>query len=528
MSEDPSAPTPILPSPAEVAYHDGSLTIPPRLTVAGTEQGRAALRPWLRALEDCGAVSSVESCDRGFVTVTVRDPAETAQGPDPLRVGDEGYDLTVGPTGITVAGTLAGIRHGASTLCQLLPPEVLRPGSGAQARLPMLNLTDAPTYRWRGLLVDVARHFMPITWLRTLVDIAAFHKLNVLHLHLTDDQGWRMPIDAYPRLATHASRRKETLVGPAPGTTFDGKPHGGIYTKGELSALSAYAASRGVVVVPEIDLPGHMAAAISAYPEWGNVGEVDVWTTWGVSPTIINPSQETIDALKVILDEVMETFDSPVIHLGGDEVPTTQWENNESVSRLMEREGLEDVRQIQGWIMTQLIDHVEAAGRSVIAWDDAVAARMPGSVTIQAWTSPEAVTGAIQAGYDTIASPQQHYYLGFSAALGRNEPIGYGVGKDIHTPLEAVGEYLVPEECLGVEATIWAEYIKTPAKASYQLLPRLAPVAERAWSGNRVRGADLAAAVNAQVSRYEYLGWDHRPLDGPGLRWSRVFQEGQE
>lgn len=511
----------IIPSVKELGTRSGFFIVPSHLTVSGPAQ---AARPLLRVLEDCGALETVGHVDRGYLDLQLVGAAPPA-GPDPLRVGDESYELEIGPSGIMIRGTMAGIRHGVATIMALLPPECLRPGSGAQARLPFVTISDRPRYPWRGLLVDVARHFMPITWLRTLVDIAAFHKLNVIHLHLTDDQGWRMPIDAFPRLATHASRRKETLVGPAPGSTFDGKPHGGIYTKAELRDFASYASSRGVRVVPEIDLPGHMAAAISAYPEWGNVGEVDVWTTWGVSPTIINPRQETVDALKAILDEVMDTFDSPVIHIGGDEVPTTQWENNPDVEAIMAEHGLEEVRHLQGWIMSQLIDHVEAAGRRVIAWDDAVAARVPTSVMIQAWTSPDAVAMAIDAGYETIVSPQQHYYLGFSAALGRNEPIGYGVGKDIHTPLDAVGEYLVPEEAIGVEATIWAEYIKTPAKASYQLLPRLAPVAERAWSGNDVVGSELETSIAEQVTRYEHLGWDHRPLDGPGLRWSRVWGE---
>ena len=530
MSGEPHLP-PLVPSPLRATPGGGTVRIPRHLTVAGPDEGLAALRPFLRVLEDAGSAVSVTRGRAGFLTVALRGAGECPAGrrsatpEDPLGVGDESYELEVTGEGVTLTGTLAGLRHGAATLLGLLPPEVLRPGSGAEAVLPIVSMSDRPAHPWRGLLVDVARHFMPISWLRTLVDIAAFHKLNVLHLHLTDDQGWRMPVEAFPRLATHASRRTETLVGPAPGNTFDGRAHGGIYTAGELRDLDAYASSRGVILVPEIDLPGHMAAAISAYPEWGPGEKVDVWTTWGISPTIMTPSRQTIDALATILDEVMDVFDTPVIHLGGDEVPTTQWEADPRVAELMAEEGIPSVREVQGWIMARLIDHVERRGRSVVCWDDALRGGVATTVAVQAWTSPEAVRRAMDAGYRVVASPQQHYYLGFSSALGSNEPLGYGVGKDIATPLETVGEYLLPDGLLGVEATLWAEYIKTPAKASYQLLPRLVPVAERAWSGNRVTGEELADATRAQVRRYEYLGWDHRPLDGPGPRWSRVWNE---
>lgn len=500
----------MIPSPHTVANQEKQVPLPTRLTVSGDVTAWAAARPLLRLLEDSGAVSQVIPDDDGFLRLERTD------------ADDEAYSIIVDTDGIVITGG-QGLRHGIATLCALLPPECLRPGAHVAATLPAVTMTDAPRYRWRGLLIDVARHYMPVAWLRSVIDIAAFHKLNVVHLHLTDDQGWRMPIDAFPRLATVGSWRSETLVGPAPGSTFDGRAHGGAYTKEELRALVRYAHDRGIMVVPEIDLPGHMVAAIAAYPEWGNQAEpVNVLTTWGISSNIINTRPTTIDALKQILDEVMDVFDAPYLHLGGDEVPTYEWETSDEVAALMEAEGIASVRDVQGWLMRQLVAHVEAAGRQVIVWDEAMAAEGMDGAIVQAWTSPDAVERGLRFGSPTIASPQQHYYLNWSATTGEDEPLGFGVGKQLAISLRQAWDYVPPAEVIGIEAALWGEYIATPEKASYHLLPRLAAVAERAWSGTRLTWEEFEAKMPEQVARYAALGWEYRPLDGPG-RWSRIM-----
>lgn len=507
----------LIPSPSALEARDGSVPFPSSLGITGDDPGIRALRPLLRTLEDCGAIQQWSRVDDGFVRVETND------------LDDEAYSLRIDDDGITLRGSERGVRHGVQTLLALLPPACLMPGSGAPAVLPKVAIDDAPRLAWRGLLVDVARHYMPVSWLRTVVEMLAFHKLNVLHLHLTDDQGWRMPVDAFPKLTTVGARRRETLSGPAPGTIFDGRAHGGAYTKEELRSLVAFARERGVTVVPEIDLPGHMVAAIAAYPEWGNATEpLEVLTTWGISSDIINVRPETIDALRTILDEVMDVFDSPFIHIGGDEVPTRDWESSAEVAELMRSEGLSEVQHVQGWLMTQLVEHLQAAGRTPIVWDEAMDAGIGTDVVVQGWRSPDAVEEAIAAGHPTIASPQQHWYLNYSTTLGADEPLGYGVGKRIATSLEDAFAYRVPDGATGAEAALWAEYVKTPEKASFQLLPRLAAVAERAWAGDRLTFDEFLPAVCAQVERYEHRGWAHRPLDGPGPRWSRTIQKDGE
>lgn len=504
----------VVPTPQNVNLTGGAFVLPRILRLAGNDQGIKAVRPFVRALEDSGSIDGVrvvanveEACVRVLDT----------------SAEDEAYELSVGADGVWLEGGLAGLRHGAQTLLGMLPSSTLLPGSGENALLPCCVIIDYPALSWRGVMIDTARHFMPLSWLRQVVRIAAFHKLNVLHLHLTDDQGWRMPIDAFPRLTEVGGQRRQTLVGEAPGTEYDGIAHGGSYTKDELRALVAYADSYGITVVPEIDLPGHMVAAIAAYPEWGNADEqLEVLTTWGISKDVINTRPQTIAALRTILNEVMDVFPSPYVHLGGDEVPTRDWEESPEVSVLMKGAGLASPRAVQGWIMDQLVTHVRAAGRTVIAWDEAVDAGISSDTIIQGWRSPEQIENSISRGYRTIASPQQHYYLDYQYSLEQGEPQGIGLRRGAYIDLEQLLAYQVPSAAMGVEAPLWAEYVKTPQRACYQLLPRLAGIAEVAWHGRTTSLADFAPSVNAQEERYRALGWEHRPLVGPGPRWSTV------
>ena len=519
----------VLPTPWQVQPLAGTVQIPSTLTVAGAEDACSALRPFLRALEDCGAVKDVRrvaptspAATDAFVRLALTEascgPAEDHEPPRTC------YAIKVTEDGIEVSGSLDGLRYASQTLLSLLPPACLMPGSGAEALLQCCEIQDRPRFTWRGVMIDTVRHFMPIQWLRKVVQIAAFHKLNVLRLHLTDDQGWRMPIDAFPRLTTVAARRRATVAMPYPTEELDGIPHGGFYTKAELRALVAYAAQAGITVVPEIDLPGHMVAAITAYPEWGNSETpLEVRTTWGVSEDIINTRPETLAALKTILDEVMEVFPSSHIHIGGDEAPTRDWERSPEVAALMEREGIKDVRGVQGWIMDDLVAHIQARGRTAIAWDEAIDADIDKGVVIQAWRGPEKVDLALERGYATIASPQQHFYLDYQHSLDPAEPSGMGRWHDQCVSLRDVYAYDPPSGILGIEAPLWAEFVETPERASYQLLPRLAGVAEKAWCGSRVSAAEFMEALETQELRYRALGWEHRPLDGPGIRWSMEF-----
>ena len=250
--------------------------------------------------------------------------------PDRRDLGPEGYQLVVDELGIdAVAGNVRGLGWAVQTLRQLLPPAVYHPNPvpGVQWLLPAVAVTDVPRFSWRGLMIDLARWFRPLPEVRRLIDLAAMHKLNVLHFHLTDDQGWRFESLRYPRLTEIGGWRPESMVGPAEDETFDGIPHGGSYTQAELRDLVSYAARLGVTLVPEIDVPGHTRAAIAAYPELGNDPDrrLETGTRWGIFSEVLNVEDSTVAFVTDVLDEVMDVFPSPFIHVGGDECPRTEW-----------------------------------------------------------------------------------------------------------------------------------------------------------------------------------------------------------
>lgn len=522
--------TSVLPAVKHIEVDPGQKILPREISVSGSPRGLQALRPFLRTLEDAGyIIAPVDlKAKNQSALITIHMGGDIPPHPD-HNAEAEAYELTIDGTGIHVHGSYLGITCAAQTLRQMLPPAALRPGFRGDIALPFAKIHDQPTYPWRAVMLDVARHFFPVDMLRRLVDLAAFHKLNIVHLHLTDDQGWRMPVDAFPRLTTIGAVRRETVVGEAPSDVFDGVPHGGYYTKGELHDLVAYARDQGITVIPEIDLPGHMVAAIAAYPQWGNKEEpVEVLTTWGISETIINTRAETIEALKTILDEVMEVFDSPYIHLGGDEVPSTEWEDSSEVHDLIAAEHLPSVRAVQGWIMDQLVVHVEEAGRTVVAWDEAVEANIDNSAVIIGWRSPQSVKASIAAGYKTVAAPQQHFYLDYQHSDNPAEPQGIGRKDGLYTDLDKVLDYDPPAGIVGIEAPLWTEYVADWRRAEYQYFPRLCAVAERAWNGSCFDKDQFMDDLSRQIERYHALGIDYRPLEGPDLHWSRIYKTDEQ
>ncbi|MEU8614591.1 family 20 glycosylhydrolase, partial [Actinoplanes sp. NPDC048791] len=249
----------------------------------------------------------------------------------------EGYVLDVGATGIDIrGGSPAGVHHGVQTLRQLLPADTLRRAPIVPGPLPVpaVHIEDAPRFGWRGVLLDVARHFMPVADVLRFIDLAAFHKLNVLHLHLTDDQGWRVEVPSRPRLTTVGAWRPRTMLGSRIHDRYDDRPHGGYYSTGDLREIVAYAAERHVTVVPEIDMPGHMQAAIAAYPELGNGFAGGVRTSWGISPHVLNVSDEALDFCREVLDHVVAIFPGELIGIGGDECPFGEWDTPAARARI--------------------------------------------------------------------------------------------------------------------------------------------------------------------------------------------------
>ena len=279
------------------------------------------------------------------------------------------YALSISPQGAALsAGSEAALADGRNTFAQIV--------TGAEGSIPCVTIADSPKHAWRGMHLDVSRHFLPVEEVETLLDAMALHRLNVLHLHLTDDQGWRVEIKGYPRLTEVGAWREQSLVGHMSGDeeswTFDGVRHGGSYTQQELTGLVEYARRRGIMIVPEIDLPGHMQAAIAAYPELGNVPEqqLGVREVWGISDHVLGVSDQVFDFIRDVLTQVAAIFPAPYVHIGGDECPTGEWERSSQARERMNEWGLTRVSEIQGRFTTFASEVLAQHGKRTIAWDE--------------------------------------------------------------------------------------------------------------------------------------------------------------
>jgi hexosaminidase len=416
---------------------------------------------------------------------------------DDAELGDEGYRLTVNDDGVFAAArSEAGLRWAVQTIRQLGP-------SPAHC-----EIVDVPRYPWRGAHLDVARWYFPMSFVRKFVDTIAAHKLNTLHLHITDDQGWRFEVRKYPRLAEVGGFRNETMAGLWSDARYDGTPHGGYYTQDELRDLVSYAARRGVRVMPEIDLPGHMQAAITAYPHLGNDPnrQLEVRTAWGISKHILNCEPETLAFMKDVLDEVVDVFPFEMIHLGGDEVPPDEWQASAAARAIAEAEGLPSVEHLSGWWIRELGEHLKGYGRSVAGWDELVDAGAPAGATIFSWRDESRVAAARAAGFPVVAAPQEFTYLDWAEGDGPDEPIAIPNGI---LPLSRVYGF-DPGDTLGIQGQLWAEYIPTPELVEWRAWPRLAAIAETGWSGP---GGDLAEFRERLRDHLPRLGVNFRPLD---------------
>jgi hexosaminidase len=520
----------MIPRPASRDEHGPGAVLVDGVTIAcdpGASQVGARLRSWLEG--PTGWQVSLSGPDAGQAQNVIRLRLDQDTQP-------EGYRLSAGPDGVTIsAAEPAGLFYGVQSLRLLLPPGFLRSAQGARPEpvsVPGLRIDDAPSLAWRGVHLDVSRHFMPKQWLLRLIDLIALHKLNVLHLHLTDDQGWRVEIERYPRLTEVGAWRRESVLGHSRDGRFDGVPHGGFYTRDDLREIVAYAASQFVTVVPEIDMPGHMQAAIAAYPELGNGTEpVEVRCQWGISRNVLNLEDETLEFCRNVLDEVIDIFPGPYLHLGGDECPTQEWETSPRAQARMAELGLTDERYLQGWFTRQLAAHLADRDRTLVLWDEALESGAPADAVIMPWRNEVAGLYATSIGHRVVMAPQYWTYFDWAQAPGDEEPVAIHATtslRRVHAFDPAPATMAARERVIGAQCQLWTEYVPTPERAEYQYFPRLCAFADSAWSGAGGDYGQFESRLAEHLRWLDALGVNYRPLSGPtpGQRRGRARCDG--
>lgn len=497
---------PLLPMPATVTSQAGSFSFARATMTAEDAGGMAAARRLADLVARTGGPKLALA--KGGAIRFRRDAS--------VKAG-EAYRLRVTPAGVTVsASTDAGLYYGATTLWQLI-------AASTDGRIGAVTIDDAPAFAWRGVMLDSARHFQPPAYVKQLIDRLAMEKLNVLQWHLTDDQGWRIQIDRYPRLtAVGAWRQPAGAAGVDPKT---GRPvrYGGFYTKAEIREIVAYAAARHVTIVPEIDMPGHATAAIAAYPALGSTATPPKAPSsdWGVMYNLYNTDDATFAFLTNVLDEVLDLFPSRYIHVGGDEAVKEQWKADPRVQARMKALGLKDEEQLQGWFMARIGKHLQTRGRRLVGWDEILEGNVPPSATVMSWHGVSGAITAAKAGHDTILSPSPDFYLDHIQSDSGDEPPGRGGVMDwkhIYTfdPLPAALSADERRHLLGVQVNLWTEHVRTIAYADRMLWPRAAALAELAWTPAAKRDwTGFAARLPAEFARYRRLGlgYNMTPLE---------------
>ncbi|MDX3454437.1 beta-N-acetylhexosaminidase [Streptomyces sp. ME02-8801-2C] len=465
---------------------------------------------------------------------------------DAGHLGPEGYKLYVNGDDITIhGGGPAGVFWGAQTLRQLLGPDAFRRAPvtpGRQWLVPGTFVEDTPRFGWRGLMLDVSRHFMPKDGVLRYLDLMAAHKLNVFHFHLTDDQGWRVEIKRYPRLTEVGSWRARTKFGHRASPLWEEKPHGGFYTQDDIREIVAYAAERHIRVVPEIDVPGHSQAAIAAYPELGNTDVIDttslsVWDNWGVSHNVLAPTDNTLRFYEGVFEELLDLFPGEFIHVGGDECAKEQWRESPTAQARIEELGVGDEDGLQSWFIAHFDKWLSARGRRLIGWDEILEGGLAPGAAVSSWRGYAGGITAARAGHDVVMCPEQYVYLDHRQHGGTDEPFPIGYVRTLEDVFrfEPVPSELGPEEArhvLGTQANLWTEVMEDIGRVDYQAFPRLAAFAEVAWSELPAPAerdfVDFERRMAAHYGRLDALGVGYRPPAGPRPWQRRPAPEGMK
>lgn len=484
QQNDPSVSVHVVPRPVLTTLHAGYVEWNGAITVGASTEDEKKVAALLVAFLKTKNIEASTAAGKGNVTLST------------IKVdslGAEGYTLAINEDGVALqANAGAGFFYGFQTLLQIV-------GEHGK-KLPYTTITDYPRFGYRGLHLDVSRHMFSVEAIKKYIDLMALHKLNRFHWHLTDDQGWRIEIKKYPKLQEIAAYRKETVIGHArtadrkENKNYDGKRYGGFYTQEEVKDVVKYAADRFITVVPEIEMPGHARAALSAYPQLGCTGgPYTAATTWGVFEEVFCAGkEETFTFLQDVLDEVIPLFPSPYVHVGGDECPKESWKKCPQCQKRMKAEGLKDEHALQSYFIQRMEKYINSKGKQIIGWDEILEGGLAPNATVMSWRGEEGGIAAAQQNHDVIMTPTGWCYFDYYQDSAKTEPLAIGG----FLPVKKVYLYepqppqLTAAEAAhirGVQANVWTEYITTPEHLEYMVYPRASALSEIAWSPREAR-----------------------------------------
>ncbi len=535
VAMQPPAAYPLVPAPRSLAPREGAFVLDDATSIvlqgaATRADVRAMVERWAGPIRVAAGVPLriVTAAPERNVVVVRLDAGATLAG-DRWSPGDESFVLDIANERVRLSARDApGLFYALQSLRQLLPAAVergRRVAPGVTFAWPALQIEDAPRFAYRGMHLDVGRHFFPVEFIKRYIDLLALFRFNAFHWHLTEDQGWRIEIKKYPRLTEVGAYRRETILGrnfdPYVG---DGVPYGGFYTQDEVRDVVAYARDRHITVIPEIEMPGHSVAALAAYPELAcTPGPFNVATRWGVFEDIYCPSERTFAFLEDVLTEVMALFPSRYIHIGGDEAPKARWEASSLAQEVMRREGLADAHELQSWFIRRIERFLLANGRRLIGWDEILEGGLAPEATVMSWRGVEGGIAAAREGHDVIMTPNSHVYFDHYQGDRAQEPLAIGGFSPLEKvyAFEPVPEALTESEArrvLGAQGNVWTEYMKTSDRVEYMAFPRMLALAEVLWSPREHRDwTGFMTRLGPQLERLSVLGVDYRVPDVLGL-----------
>lgn len=515
----------IIPQPVEVTTNVGSFVISPKTSLVVSSKIDEASASFLNLY-----LSNYYGFKLPIVKKATKDYIKFNSLKNIKGLKAEGYSLKSDSKGVLIEGNSdIGTFYGMQTLIQLLPVE-----KSNTLKIAAVTVKDEPRFEYRGAMLDVARHFFPVSFVKKYIDYLALHKLNYFHWHLTEDQGWRIEIKKYPKLTEIGSKRNGTIVGRYPGTGNDNTPEGGFYTQEDVKEIVKYASDRFITVIPEIEMPGHSSAAIAAYPmlscfpnekteipatmisekskqELASGRVKLVQETWGVFTDVYAPTEYTFKFLEDVLDEVMALFPSKYIHVGGDESPKDAWKRSEFCQQLIKEKGLKDEHELQSYFIQRMEKYINKNGRTLIGWDEILEGGLAPNAIVMSWRGEAGGIAAAKENHKVIMTPGSHVYLDHSQTKNDKEVTIGGL-----TSLEKIYSYEpVPKELnaeqakyvLGAQGNVWTEYMENPAKVEYMIFPRLSALSEVLWSPKKAKSwPAFQSKIETQKKRYDMWG----------------------